>query len=119
MPNDQSWLSDLTTSGANRLTEFAETLRQNDLQGLLHRVGGFARKQPALFFGTSMIAGYALARTAQASVGRAASLNQRAHQTETEKSHTPSKAETEGTGSHEDAGAGDQARIHQTEAHHG
>jgi hypothetical protein len=71
MPRDQAWLSDLTVRGGQQLSELAETIRQNDLQGLLRRVDGFARDQPALFLGASLAAGFALARVAQASVAGA------------------------------------------------
>jgi hypothetical protein len=71
MPQDQAWLSDLTVRGGQQLSELAETIRQNDLQGLLRRVDGFARDQPALFLGASLAAGFALARVAQASIAGA------------------------------------------------
>jgi len=78
MPDDQGWLSDLTIRGARQLSDMAETLRQNDLQGLLSRVDGFARNQPALFLGASMAAGFALARTAQVTISRATASTGRA-----------------------------------------
>jgi hypothetical protein len=68
MPDREAWLSDLTTRGAAQLSDFAERLRRNDLQGLLSGIDDFARGQPALFFGASMVAGFALSRVAQASI---------------------------------------------------
>jgi hypothetical protein len=76
LPDQQAWLSDLTSRGAAQLSDLADRLRRNDLQGLLDGVEGFARGQPALFFGASMAAGFAMARVAQVSVARtAASAN--------------------------------------------
>lgn len=61
----QPWLADLVERGADELGAFANTLRGNDLQGLLSQVETFARRQPALFAGASMAAGFALARMAR------------------------------------------------------
>ncbi len=61
----QTWLADLVDRGAEQLNRVSETLRSNDLQGLLNQLDGFARRQPALFAGASMIAGFALARMAR------------------------------------------------------
>ena len=72
LPENQGWLSDLTQKGGQQLSDLADTLRRNDLQGLLHKVDGFARNQPALFLGASMAAGFALARVAQVSVAQLA-----------------------------------------------
>jgi uncharacterized phage infection (PIP) family protein YhgE len=61
----QTWLADFVDRGAEQLDRVSETLRSNDLQGLLNQLDGFARRQPALFAGASMIAGFALARMAR------------------------------------------------------
>jgi hypothetical protein len=61
----QTWLADLVDRGAEQLDRVSETLRSNDLQGLLSQLDGFARRQPALFAGASMVAGFALARIAR------------------------------------------------------
>lgn len=62
---DQTWLAELVDRGAEQLERASETLRSNDLQGLLNQLDSFARRQPALFAGASMIAGFALARMAR------------------------------------------------------
>ena len=61
----QTWLADLLDRGAEQLDHVSETLRSNDLQGLLNQLDSFARRQPAVFAGASMIAGFALARMAR------------------------------------------------------
>lgn len=62
---DQRWLSDVVGAGADELAGFAEMIRSNDLNGMLERVRGVARRQPALFAGASVAAGFALARMAR------------------------------------------------------
>lgn len=70
VPREQAWLADLSVRGGETLSDLADTLRRNDLQGLLRKVDGFARNQPALFLGASMAAGFALARVAQVSASQ-------------------------------------------------
>jgi hypothetical protein len=60
----EAWLADLVERGSHELTGMAETLRSNDLGQLLSRVQGFARRQPALFAGVTVAAGFALGRLA-------------------------------------------------------
>ncbi len=68
--SDQRWLSDFVEQGADELSSFAEVLRSNDLQGLIAKARGFAHRQPALFAGASVAAGFALARMARIAVER-------------------------------------------------
>ena len=58
----QDWVAKLVEQGADELTSLATTLRNNDLQSLLSDLGSLARRQPALFVGASMAAGFALTR---------------------------------------------------------
>ena len=58
----QDWVAHLVERGAAELSSLATTLRSNDLQGLLGELGNLARRQPALFVGASMAAGFALTR---------------------------------------------------------
>ena len=58
----QDWVAHLVERGADELTALASTLRSNDLRSLLGDLGSLARRQPALFVGASMAAGFALAR---------------------------------------------------------
>ncbi|MBV8613427.1 MAG: hypothetical protein JOY66_06595 [Acetobacteraceae bacterium] len=59
---NQSWLSGIVGSSADELGAFAEMIRTNDLNGLMQRAQGLAHRQPALFAGASVVAGFALAR---------------------------------------------------------
>ena len=63
----QDWVAHLVERGADELGSLADTLRTNDLQSLLASLGSLARREPALFVGASMAAGFAMAR-----VGRVA-----------------------------------------------
>ena len=58
----QDWVAHLVERGAAELSTLATTLRTNDLQSLLGDLGSLARRQPALFVGASMAAGFALTR---------------------------------------------------------
>jgi hypothetical protein len=58
----QDWMAHLVERGAAELQSLATTLRNNDLRGLMDDLGSLARRQPALFVGASMAAGFALTR---------------------------------------------------------
>ena len=58
----QDFVAHLVERGAAELSTLATTLRSNDLQSLLSDLGSLARRQPALFVGASMAAGFALTR---------------------------------------------------------
>ncbi len=62
MEGHQDFIAKMVERGADELGALAGTLRSNDLQSLLGELGGLARRQPALFLGASMAAGFALAR---------------------------------------------------------
>lgn len=64
----QDWVAHLVERGAAELGSMATTLRKNDLQGLFGELGSLARRQPALFVGASMAAGFALARVGRLAV---------------------------------------------------
>ncbi len=64
----QDWVAHLVERGAAELTSLASTLRSNDLQSLMGDLGSLARRQPALFVGASMAAGFALARVGRVAV---------------------------------------------------
>ena len=67
----QDWIASLVERGADELGALANTLRTNDLQSLLGEVGSLARRQPALFAGLSLAAGFALARIGRVAVAGA------------------------------------------------
>jgi len=52
--------------GADELERLTDTLRQRDLDDFLRDLEAFARRQPALFIGSSLAAGVLLARFAKA-----------------------------------------------------
>jgi hypothetical protein len=58
----QDWIAKMVERGADELGSLASTLRTNDLQSLLGDLSSLARRQPALFVGASMAAGFALSR---------------------------------------------------------
>ncbi len=58
----QDWIAQMVERGADELGALASTLRANDLQSLLGDLRALAKRQPALFVGASMAAGFALAR---------------------------------------------------------
>jgi hypothetical protein len=64
----QDWVAKLVEQGADELTALAERLRSNDLRSLLGDLGSLARRQPALFVGASMAAGFALTRIGRLAV---------------------------------------------------
>jgi hypothetical protein len=59
--------------GADELASFAQRLHGNDLQGVLSEIERFARRQPALFTGAAIAAGFALARAARIATEQAGS----------------------------------------------
>jgi hypothetical protein len=58
----QDWLASAIDRGATELGSLATALRDNDLAGLFRQVQTVARRQPALFIGASLAAGFAAAR---------------------------------------------------------
>jgi hypothetical protein len=58
----QDFVAQIVERGAEELGRLATTLRSNDLQTLLGELGSLAKRQPALFVGASMAAGFALTR---------------------------------------------------------
>lgn len=60
---EEAWMAGLVEQGADRLTDLARTLRENDLRSLLTRVEEFARSQPVLFTGAAVALGFMLSRT--------------------------------------------------------
>jgi light-regulated signal transduction histidine kinase (bacteriophytochrome) len=58
----QDWIAKLVESGADELGRLASSLRSNDLQGMLGKLEDLARRQPAVFVGAAMAAGFAAVR---------------------------------------------------------
>ena len=62
---DQRWLSQIVGLGAEELSGIAERVRNNDLSGLMEHLRTVAHRQPAIYAGASVAAGFALARMAR------------------------------------------------------
>ena len=67
----QDWMAHLVERGAAELSVLASTLRTNDTRELMNGIDGIARRQPALFAGASLVAGFALARVGRVVVAGA------------------------------------------------
>lgn len=50
----QDWIAQVVERGAAELGTLADTLRTNDLQGLMDKLQDLARRQPAIFVGAAM-----------------------------------------------------------------
>lgn len=69
----QDFLAKLVQRSADEMGSLAGTLRANDLDGLTERLQDLARRQPAVFTGLSIAAGFAAVRLAKVAVSRASS----------------------------------------------
>lgn len=58
----QDWLANLVEKGADELGALANTVRTNDLRGLMSSLEDLAHRQPALFVGAAMATGFAMVR---------------------------------------------------------
>ncbi|RZL20452.1 MAG: hypothetical protein EOP64_09415 [Sphingomonas sp.] len=58
----QDWIASAIGRGATELNTLAGSLRDKDLGELTREVQSFARRQPALFIGATLVAGFAVAR---------------------------------------------------------
>lgn len=68
LQENEQWLARLMATGAEELGDIAGTLRANDLRGLVGQVETFARRQPSLFTGAAVAAGFVAARIARQSL---------------------------------------------------
>ena len=71
LEGEQDWLARLVERGAAELGTLAQSLRTNDLRSLMGNLDELARRQPALFAGASLAAGFALARVGRVAVAGA------------------------------------------------
>ncbi len=71
----QDWIAGLVERGADELSALANTLRTNDLRSLMSNLENLARRQPALFVGASLAAGFALARVGRVVAAGASSAD--------------------------------------------
>jgi uncharacterized protein YjbJ (UPF0337 family) len=59
---NQDWIARIVEAGATELGTLASTLRTNDLEGLMGKLQDLARRQPGIFMGAAMAAGFAAVR---------------------------------------------------------
>jgi hypothetical protein len=66
----EAWLAGLIDRGARELDGFADAVRHRDINTIWSSLESFGRRQPALFMGAAVAAGFALTRLARASMER-------------------------------------------------
>ena len=65
----QDWIASAVRRGAAELNTLASSLRDKDLGELAGEVQSFGRRQPALFMGAALAAGFAVARLGKVVAG--------------------------------------------------
>lgn len=65
----QDWIASAVGRGAAELKTLADAIRDKDLGEFANEVGVFARRQPALFMGTALAIGFAVARLGKVVAG--------------------------------------------------
>jgi hypothetical protein len=68
LEGQHAWIAGMIERGADELGSLASQLRSNDLSGLLANLQDLARRQPAIFVGASMAAGFAMVRVGKIAV---------------------------------------------------
>ncbi len=71
LEGQQDWIAHLVERGADELASLASTLRTNDLRGLMGKLEDLAQRQPAVFVGAAMAAGFAAVRIGKVAVAGA------------------------------------------------
>ena len=71
LEGQQDWIAHLVERGADELGSLASTLRSNDLRGLMGKLEDLAQRQPAVFVGAAMAAGFAAVRIGKIAVAGA------------------------------------------------
>ncbi len=66
----QTLVSGFVRQAADGLADFSGAMRRNDVDDLMGSVESFARRQPALFIGSAVLAGFGIARFMKASSER-------------------------------------------------
>ena len=65
----QDWIASAVGRGAAELNTLAGAIRSKDLSELASEAQAFARRQPALFMGAALAAGFAVARLGKVVAG--------------------------------------------------
>ena len=72
LKQQEPWLADMVSRGADELAQLADTLRTNDLRSMLSRTEELSRRQPMLVAGAAFAAGFAAMRAARSAAAPAA-----------------------------------------------
>ncbi len=72
LQQQEPWLADLVSRGADELAHLSETLRTNDLRSMLSRTEELSRRQPMLVAGAAFAAGFAAMRAVRSGAAPAA-----------------------------------------------
>lgn len=72
LQQQEPWLADMVSRGADELAQLADTLRTNDLRSMLSRTEELSRRQPMLVAGAAFAAGFAAMRAARSAAAPAA-----------------------------------------------
>jgi hypothetical protein len=65
---EHAWIGTALLKSADGLDAASQSLAGGDVNRALNELGGFARRQPALFLGTSLALGFALARVGKTAI---------------------------------------------------
>jgi len=68
--HDKAYVAHYVQQAANSVEQIADTLHRQDLRDLMRHTEDFARRQPGLFIGGAVAAGFALARFLKSSAER-------------------------------------------------
>lgn len=71
LQDQEPWMADLLSRGADELAQLSDALRTNDLRTLLSRAETLSRQQPMLVAGAAFAAGFAAMRATRAGMNSA------------------------------------------------
>jgi len=72
LKQQEPWLADLVSRGAEELAQLSDALRTNDLRSMLGRAEDLSRRQPMLVAGAAFAAGFAAMRAVRSAAAPAA-----------------------------------------------
>ncbi|MFN3892127.1 MAG: hypothetical protein ACK4MV_17150 [Beijerinckiaceae bacterium] len=106
-------LARMVRDAARRAEDFAEHLRRRDAEEMIDMAWDYARRNPRMFLGGAIAAGFLLARFAKSSAERSASMSRRYEPAHGSSSFTPRSAAT-GYSGKPDGSAGGAASVRST-----
>lgn len=71
LQDQEPWMADLLSRGADELAQLSDALRTNDMRTLLSRAESLSRQQPMLVAGAAFAAGFAAMRATRAGMNSA------------------------------------------------